>query len=77
MKFSDQEQKLAERIGGGKITDRSDRMVLAIGFVLERRSNPTVPLVEYQRTHTADQVREEHDLPAKKAPAKKAAGGKK
>lgn len=77
MHLTKQERALAERIGGGKVTDRSDAMVLAVGFVLERRTRPTVPLVEFQRTHTADQVREEHDLPAKKTTAKKTAGGKK
>lgn len=77
MQLTKREKALAERIGGGKVTDRSEAMVLAIGFVLERRKRPTVPLIEYQRTHTADQVREEHDLPAKKTTAKKTAGGKK
>lgn len=53
------ERALAERIGGGTIGKGklSDKMALAVGFVIERRSNPTVGLRAYESSHTADDVR--------------------
>lgn len=53
------ERKLAERIAGSKIgTGKlSDRQALAVGFVIERRKDPTVPLVRYLASASADDVR--------------------
>lgn len=75
------ERTLAERIGNGKVHEDSDAMVLALGFVIERRRDPVVHLGGYLASHSADDVREgiefdvdppeAADTPAPKKPAPK------
>ena len=64
------ERALAERIGGGKIGKAalSDDAVLGIGFVIARRTQPTIGLREYLRDTSADDVRATlDDLPGRKS----------
>lgn len=74
------ERRLAERVAGGPLADLSDDVVLAVGFVVARRKEPTLPLITYLRKHKADEVLDELELvapdPPKQAEEKPAAAKK-
>lgn len=68
--LSKRERALAERIGNGKIgkSALSDRAVLGIGFVIARRTDPTLGLHKYLGAASADDVRATlEDLPGRKS----------
>lgn len=72
------ERKLADRIANGRLSELSDDAVLAVGFVVARRKEPTLPLITYLRAHEADAVREDLELgPPRKRAAKKTTAAKK
>lgn len=55
------ERKLAQRIGNGSIRKgqgMSDALALGVGFVIARRTEPTLGLKAYLDGHTADEVRD-------------------
>lgn len=68
--LSKRERALAERIGNGRIGKAalSDMAVLGIGFVIARRTDPTIALQKYLDTTSADDVRATlEDLPGRKS----------
>ena len=69
--LSKRERELAERIGNSKIRKgqgMSDRLAIGVGFVIARRTEPTIGLRAYELGHTADEVRESlEDYPRRKS----------
>lgn len=63
MELTPPERALAERIAGGDdVTgpELTDRAVSAVGFVVARRTEPTLPLSVWEaRGHDADELREQ------------------